>query len=39
MATGAKARRSGGKERGNLQPELVIALEPWNVNNPLPGVS
>jgi hypothetical protein len=37
MEAGAKARRSGSKERDNLQPELVIALAPKNVNNRLLG--
>jgi hypothetical protein len=37
MEAGAKARRSGSKERDNLQPELVIALAPKKVNNPLLG--
>jgi hypothetical protein len=37
METGAKARRGSGKGRDHLEPQLVIALSPWNVNNPMQG--
>jgi hypothetical protein len=37
MEAGAKARRSGSKERDNLQPGLVIALVANNMNNRLLG--